>query len=181
MKRVIFDTNIYGNVIEAGEVSVIEKNIENVLVNYGSVIVRRELRGYEGKRTVFHEGKVRKFRALLLEAYDVLVKKTYEVDEKTDRLAEEYFLTYKKLGGAKLRDEITNDFLIVATAVIHDLEVIYTEEKEGSAKEGGTKTMRSPEALKAYEIVNELNGFKSPEFRSYEELKSDLRVKRWSA
>lgn len=176
MKRVIFDTNIYGNMIEAGEMSIIEKNIEEVLVNYGSVVVRRELRGYEGKRTVFHEGKVRKFRALLLEAYDLLVKKTYEVDEKTDRLAEEYFITYKKLGGAKLREEITNDFLIVATAAIHDLEVIYTEEKEGS-----TKTMRSPAALKAYEIVNELNGFKSPKFRSYEELKSDLRVKRWSA
>lgn len=176
MKRVIFDTNIYGRMIEKAELGFIADNAAGVLVNYGSVVVRQELRGYRGKEVVNYEGKVRKFRSLLLEAYDSLVKKTYEIDEKTDRLAEEYFITYRKLGGAKLREEILNDFLIVATAAIHELEIIYTEEQEGAAK-----TMRSPEALKAYEIINELNGLHSPQFKNYEELKATLKSRRWFA
>ena len=176
MKRVIFDTSIYGRIIESGELGFVSDNMAEILVNYGSVIVKRELKSYEGKRVVLHEGKVRKFRALLLEAYDALVKTTYEVDEKTDRLAEEYFVAYEKLGGKKLRNEIINDFLVVATAAIHQLEIVYTEEKEGI-----TRTMRSPEALKAYEIINELNRLESPLFKSYAELKASLKSKRWFA
>ena len=176
MKRVIFDTSIYGRIIENGELSFVSDNMAEILVNYGSVIVKRELKSYEGKRVVLHEGKVRKFRALLLEAYDALVKTTYEVDEKTDRLAEEYFVAYEKLGGKKLRNEIINDFLIIATAAIHELEIVYTEEKEGTVR-----TMRSPEALKAYEIINELNRLKSSLFRSYRELRASLKSKRWFA
>ena len=181
MKRVIFDTSIYGRIIESGELSFVSDNMAEILVNYGSVIVKRELKSYEGKRVVLHEGKVRKFRALLLEAYDALVKTTYEVDERTDRLAEEYFVAYEKLGGKKLRNEIVNDFLVVATAAIHELEIVYTEEKDGSAKEGSARTMRSPEALKAYEIINELNRLKLPQFKSYEELKATLKSRRWFA
>ena len=176
MKRVIFDTSIYGRIIENGELAFVSDSIASVLINYGSVVVRQELKSYEGKRVVFHEGKVRKFRALLLEAYDALVKKTYEVDGKTDRLAEEYFVAYEKLGGKELRERIINDFLVVATAAIHELEIVYTEEKEGS-----TRTMRSPEALKAYEIINELNSLKLPQFKSYQELKATLKSRRWFA
>lgn len=176
MKRVIFDTSIYGRIIENGELAFVSDSIASVLVNYGSVVVRQELKSYEGKRVVFHEGKVRKFRALLLEAYDALVKKTYEVDGKTDGLAEEYFVAYEKLGGKELRGEIINDFMVVATAAIHELQIVYTEEKEGSAR-----TMRSPEALKAYEIINELNRLKLPQFKSYQELKATLKSRRWFA
>ena len=176
MKRVIFDTNIYGVIVEKAELNYILESMKGVLTDYGSVVVKQELKAYQGKKTIFHESKVRKLRSLLLEAYDLLVKKTYDVDEKTDRLAEEYFITYKKLGGKWSREKILNDFLIVATAALHDLEIVYTEEKEGS-----DKTMRSPEAIKAYDIVNELNNLNAPEFRSYEELKTGLRLKRWSA
>ncbi len=180
MKRVIFDTNIYGRIVENAELAFVASSIDNFLVNYGSVVVKRELKGYEGGRTVQYEGKVRKFRALLLEAYDILTRKTYEVDERTARLAEEYFMVYVRLGGKKLRGELLNDFHVVATASIHSLEVVYTEEKEG-AKGGTAGTMRSPEALKAYEIVNELNKLNSPQFKSYKELKATLKSKRWFA
>lgn len=180
MKRVIFDTNIYGRIIENGELSFVSGGISGVLINYGSVVVKRELKGYEGKRVVLHEGKARKFRALLLEAYDALVKATYEVDEKTDGLAEECFVAYEKLGGKRSRGEILNDFLVVATAVIHKLEIVYTEEKEGK-EASSARTMRSPEALKAYEIVNALNSLELPFFKSYQELKATLKAKRWFA
>lgn len=174
VSRVIFDTNIYGRIIEKSELDMVISNMHGHLLNYGSVVVKQELKAYEGKRTLHYDGKVRKFRALLLEAYEFLVKKTYEIDDKTNDLAGAYFTAYKKLGGKKSHSEIINDFLIVATASIHQLEIIYTEDKEGG-------TMRAPEALKAYEIINELSYLEMPKFRSYEQLRSDLKIKRWSS
>ncbi|MBI2137758.1 hypothetical protein HYU12_04545 [Candidatus Woesearchaeota archaeon] len=180
MKRVIFDTNIYGRIVENAELVFVANGIDNLLVNYGSIVVKQELKGYEGSRVLRYEGKVRKFRALLFEAYDLLVKKTYEIDERTSRLAKEYFMVYVKLGGNKPQNELLNDFLVVATASIHGLEIVYTEEKE-DVKEGTARTMRSQEALKAYEIINELNKLNSPKFKSYKDLKATLKAKRWFA
>ncbi len=108
VSRVIFDTNIYGRVIEKSELDKLINDVQGCLLNYGSVVIKQELKAYEGKRTVPYEGKIRKFRALLLEAYELLVKKTYE-------------------------------------------------------------------------IINELANLKMPKFRSYEQLKADLKLKRWSS
>ncbi|MBI3051804.1 hypothetical protein HYY74_05100 [Candidatus Woesearchaeota archaeon] len=90
VKRVMFDTNIYGRLIEREELKLVTEKIGGSMANYGSVI-------------------------------------------------------------------------------------IYSEEKEGAAR-----SMRSPEALKAYEVVNELNRLGQVSFRNYGQLRVDI-AKRWSS
>ncbi len=171
----IFDTNIYGRIVDNVDLQLVTETAKNLFMVYGSVVINRELRAYEGKATVEFEGKTRKLRALLFEAYDSLVRdRIYPLDAETERLAEGYFLAYKKFGGRKPQAQIINDFLIVATASLHRLEIIYSDD---------SKTMVSGEAVKAYELVNGLNYLEMPQFKSYEELKAELKrhVRRWSA
>ena len=174
MKRVIFDTNIYGRMVENNELRYVVEASENILTVYGSVIINRELRNYEGITTLEFEGRTRKLRSLLFEAYNLLVKdRIYPLDDKTDRLAEGYFLAYQKFGGKKDQSSIINDFLIAAIASLHRLEIIYSDD---------SKTMKSEEAQKAYELVNSLHNLAAPQFKSYQELIKELKqTKRWSS
>ena len=69
--------------------------------------------------------------------------------------------------------EVTEDFTIVATASVHNLELIYSDDKA---------TMLSKEAVDAYTLVNDLHNLPTPDFRSYDkfiqELKKPLRRQR---
>ncbi len=172
MRRVLFDTNIYGRIVENKDLRFVAKTSEGLIKICGSVIVNKELRGYEGKAVLEFEGKTRKLKSLLFEAYYELVKDhIYPVDANVERLAEGYFVAYKKFGGKKERSQIFNDFLIVATASLHRLEIIYSDD---------SKTMKSLEAKDAYELVNSMNDLAPPNFKSYEELKKELKLRRWS-
>jgi hypothetical protein len=80
-------------------------------------------------------------------------------------LASKYFIVYKELGGTAKEKDIENDFLIVAAASIKSLDVVVSEDN---------KTMKDRTAMKSYEIVNKLNGLRTPEFIGYELFKKLL-------
>jgi hypothetical protein len=93
-----------------------------------------------------------------------VISKSYDLTLETERLCEDYFITYKELGGAFGVNEMRNDFLIVACATIHEMDIIVSED---------SRSLLSEDALKAYSIVNALYKRKNPAFIKY------LEFKRW--
>ena len=166
MKKVILDTNIYGRVLELKDYEFVLSQKSKVMV-YGSVVIRKELRETDAGAMIDYEERQRKLRILLLTLYDSLVgEKNLGVTPAIERLAEQYFSVYKKLGGKASFPKIIEDFTIMATATLHNLELVYSEDKG---------TMRSEEARKAYLLVNDLHNLPTPLFRSYEEFKQELK------
>ncbi|MBI2076323.1 MAG: hypothetical protein HYT72_03700 [Candidatus Aenigmarchaeota archaeon] len=158
MKRVILDTNIYGRIIERKE----EEEIQNALrkrkdvIIYGFDVVRKELRGLSGESLI---GR-RKLRILLLTLYDTIARThIFLTTSLINQLAEDYYSTYRHVGGNKSKDKIFNDFLIIACASLHELDIVVSEDN---------KTMFSNEATSAYRIVNNLRKYRMPEFISYQ-------------
>lgn len=168
MKRALLDTNIYGKIIENKDELIVRKafgQAKNPLIAYGFKIVRSELRD-TSKEVKIYETKL---MTALLSIYDFVVKDhelpfTSEIEE----LSGDYYLAYRKIGGIKDRDQILNDFKIVACAAINNLEVVYSEDN---------KTMLSDAALKSYDIVNGIKKIKTPKSVNYKEFIKE--VKRW--
>lgn len=160
MKRVLLDTNIYGRVVERSdeEVQTLAEKRKDIVI-YGFDVVRKELRAVS--KDVKHGKK--KVRLALLALYDSLVKShIYGTTSPIRQLAGEYFKAYKELGGRKSEKEILNDFMIVACASIHELDIVVSEDN---------KTMLSDSALKAYRIVNSLRKYRTPQFIGYEDFR----------
>ncbi len=163
MKRVLLDTNVYGHLIMDTEVA---KDLLDLmpaqLLIYGSEVVRVELRDVSKKEKVEDKSK----RMLLLNLYDALTQKegrTYRTTPFIEILALQYFDEYSKLEGKKGYEELRKDFIIIATASIHGLDVVVSSD---------TKTMLSGHAKAAYENVNHRNQLRTPKLLSYEELKN---------
>jgi hypothetical protein len=76
-------------------------------------------------------------------------------------LAEEYWKDYKSNKGGTSKRKIFPDFLIVAVATIHWLDIVVSEDN---------KTMKSRIALKAYNKINKEKKFNTPKFISLNEL-----------
>jgi len=161
MKRVILDTNIYGRIVEKEQEEELSQFLEKRrdIIIYGFDVVRKELRNITNDVRL----EKRLLRLLLLGLYDRLVKShIYQTTEPIRQLAADYRKTYNELGGKKSEREMLNDFLIVACASIHQLDIVVSEDN---------KTMLSDEALKAYRIVNNLRKYKTPDFVGYEEFR----------
>ena len=170
MKRELLDSNIYGKIIERMEVDFMLNNLpkSNIIV-YGSDIIRKELRDTPKEKIMLSENKKKKIRILLLNLYDFIVKNhQLKTTDAVRELADAYYIAYKKLGGFKARAEIINDFMIVATATINKLEVVYSED---------SKTMLSEDSVKSYELVNSIKKLGTPKFKSYEEFKDEISKK----
>ena len=171
MKRVLLDTNIYGDVVERGDAAIIrslaEKGVHEILAVYGNSVVRKELREIPRKAEVS-----RKLRLAVLSLYDLLVGgRSLELTAGMCELAENYLRAYKELKGQLPRSKLTheklyNDFLIVATATMKNLDVVYLSDAE---------TMLSEEALKAYRIVNDVKKLRTPGFETYGDFMRELR------
>lgn len=127
---------------------------------YGFEIVRKELRAT--RRVIVNMN----LRMDLLRVYDDLVKKTYEVTESMKKLAEEYYLSYTKLGGSHPRGKLINDFLIIACASLKDLNIVVSND---------VRTMLSEFAINAYKKVNKTKGINLPSFINYEEFKNVIK------
>ena len=170
MKRELLDSNIYGKIIEKMDVDLILNNLpKSSIVVYGSDVIRRELRDTPKEKIMIAENKKIKIRILLLNLYDFVVKNhQLKTTDAVKELAEAYYLTYKKFGGFKARDEIINDFIIVSTATLNKLDVVYSEDN---------KTMLGTDAIKSYELVNSIKKLKTPKFKSYEEFKNEISKK----
>lgn len=153
--RAMLDTNTY-EVLYKKDLSKILRSIESgELIVYGCRVIRNELR--EIPKGVIVDGK--NYRGLLLSIYDKLTKgHTYPVESLAEALAEEYWKTYN--GGVAKR-KILPDFLIIAVATLHRLDIIVSEDD---------KTMKSKPAMQAYEKVNAKNCLETPRFISIEKL-----------
>ena len=161
MKRIILDTNIYGRIIEKKEEEKIKKLIEKRrdIILYGFDVVRKELRDVPKEVRV----ERRRLRLVLLALYDGLVRThIYFTTSPIKQLTNEYYKVYKELGGKRSEKEMLNDFLIVACASIHELDIVVSEDN---------KTMLSDEAKKSYKIANSLRGYKMPDFIGYGEFR----------
>ena len=173
MKRVLLDTNIYGEIVKCNDTELVKRFVENKLgmniAVYGNSVIRRELRDVPKKT---QEG--RRTRLAVLTLYDLMVgSHSFELTGVMHELANAYVSVHKELKGQLQRkksfdEPLYNDFLIIASATLKGLDVVYSCDE---------KTMFSEEARKAYKIVNDVKKLRTPNFESYDGFIKE--IKRW--
>ena len=110
MKRLLLDTNIYGEIIIDRELDLLissyRKNHHNLI--YGFSFIRKELRATPKTKKY----GPRNLRVALLSLYDLIVgKHSLVVDEtKLKSIAEKYYGMYRELGGSFGKEELMSDF-----------------------------------------------------------------------
>ncbi|MBI5072388.1 hypothetical protein HZA99_01070 [Candidatus Woesearchaeota archaeon] len=165
MKRVLMDTNIYGRLIEDPLfLEVFSKVVPHDFVVYGTPLIRKELR--EIPTSLKIEEKSKRNTALL--TYDSFVRKdnhTLQINEFIMLLAHKYFEEYKRQGGSFSLHELLSDFLLVACASLHKLDLVVSDDK---------RTMLSEKAKIAYSIINENQQFRTPSFYNYNNFKQEV-------
>lgn len=152
MVEVIFDTNIYGKIVEDKDEDAlllaesIKKDNNFNIRNFR--VVRDELRKYPK----------------LLPLYDSLVSKNQTpVSKQIEELAKSYFKEYKSLGGTQSKTKnFMNDLMIVACASAKGCNLVFSNDK---------KSMHNSHAIKAYRNVNLKSNLRTPTFYYYEDLK----------
>ncbi len=147
---------MYGVVVERAMLGLLASlGSSRTILAYGFQIIRKELRDTPKTATY---GK-RSVRNLLLQSYDSLVRAhEFQLTPVIEAIAEEYARNYA--GGIAVR-KLSADFLIVACAAIHHLDVVVTEDSH---------SMASAPALRAYEKVNKVNSLRTPRFYKLEKL-----------
>ncbi|MBI2151603.1 PIN domain-containing protein [Candidatus Woesearchaeota archaeon] len=162
MKRLMLDTNIFGLLVSDKDFhmmhSILENNKEELRI-YGLNLIRQELK--MAPRTIIAGVNV---QASLLRAYSSFTTSEYVIDEKLKIIAEEYFKMYSKLGGGYTKEKLWNDFLIVACASVKDISVVVSEDNA---------TMLNEIAQKSYQIINQKEGLKLPDFIGYKLFKKE--------
>ena len=153
--RVMLDTSVYESVF-LRHIDKLKKMVEeDRIIVYGCNVVRKELR--EIPQDVKYLGK--SFRNSLLLVYDKFTgSHSYPVESVVEFIAEEYWKEYE--GGISKR-KLMNDFLIVAVASIHNLDIIVSEDNH---------SMKSRLAIETYKKVNDRNAFRTPMFYSISQL-----------
>ena len=153
--RAMLDTNVYEILYKKDPQPVIKLIKSGCLIVYGCKVIRRELR--EIPPTLRIDGK--SYRSTLLSLYDQFTKNhSYPVESLSETLAAEYWKAYN--GGVAKR-KMMPDFLIVAIATIHRLDIIVSEDE---------RTMKSRQAMKAYVQVNQQKELQTPKFIKISEL-----------
>jgi len=165
MKRVIFDTNVYGKLITEPDFSYLKNCIisDKNLAVYGYLLIRKELRDIPKQPL-----RSKQTRILLLGLYDDITKgKMLRHSQEIVQLAESYCMSYKRKGGIYgWKTNIKVDFMLVACAALHGLDVVISDD---------TKTLGSCQALKAYSEVNRERKIRTPSFLTYTEFSEKLR------
>ncbi|MBI2105311.1 hypothetical protein HYT56_00565 [Candidatus Woesearchaeota archaeon] len=167
MKRILPDTNIYGELVIDKDIARIKDNFEKSkekLTIYGLKLVRDELRSTHKHSRV--EGK--NLRVALLSLYDYFVR-DHELKSKMEELnkiADNYYKTYRSFGGSKSKNIMMNDFLIVACASKNNLDIVVSNDNI---------TMLTENAVRAYNNINELIGLKTPKFINYKDFKEIIK------
>ena len=158
--RVLLDTNIYGYVIEF-DLDLVQRITScNRIVVYGNTVIRKELRDTpKEKKTETMQG----YRMLLLNNFDLIAgKHVISVTKETEELAKEYFKEFKGTRGIQSWQRIKNDFLIVASAALKNLDIVVSEDN---------KTMLSKKAVDSYQVVNGKHFIRTPTFFDYKNFK----------
>lgn len=163
--RVIFDTNIYGNLAEELDREEIEKRIkdEKDFIVYNFAPIRKEIRNIP-KTTKASK----KARILLLRVYDNITEGHFlENSIKITNLAKMYYSHYRNLGGIYgWETNIRVDLMIVACASFHGLDIVYSDDQ---------RTMLGKIALKAYKHININENLRTPYFLHYIDLLNKFR------
>ena len=160
-KRIILDTNIYGWILKKKEEEILVDELLNkkdILV-YGNDIIRKELRDVPKKIKLGDKN----FRIMILNLYDRIIKDhSFVTTNFIKKVAGNYFETFKEISRIPSRPKMINDFLIVACASVHNLDIVVSEDE---------KTLSSKDSLTTYRIVNNLRGFNMPEFINYKKFR----------
>lgn len=169
IKKYLLDANIYGEMVVDKEIEELRENFEvlrKVILVYGiNSVIRKELRNTPKKIKV--EGK--NLRNYLLMLYDNFTEgHEIKIFSDTESIVNTYYKTYRELGGSKSKNELYNDFIIVACASKNGMDIIVSQDE---------KSMRTENAIRSYKIVNEANKLRTPEFIEYKTFKSILRGK----
>ena len=157
MLRVIFDTNIYGLLATEPGCEGITKRIQSDegFIVYGYAPIRREIRDIPKKTKMS-----RKVRVQLLGIYDRITGH-HVLNHSTEiaQLAKKYYDHYRYLGGTYGCDtNIRIDFMIVACASFHGMDLVYSSDK---------KTMLGEQARKAYHHINIQENLRTPYFLKF--------------
>ena len=163
MLRIIFDTNIYGKLIEEERSNEIRRMIleDKGFVIYGFQLIRKELRDTPKAEKL---GKLNK-RNLLLSLYDELTEGRYLQDSiEINKLALKFYNSYRGFGGIKAweKSNVDADFTIVACASFYKLDVVVSDD---------SKTLLSKPAMKSYRHICVKEGRWQPNFWKYSDLK----------
>ena len=165
MLRVIFDTNIYGKLVEESHFEDIATKIKDDqdFKVYGFQLIRKELRDTPKASKL---GKLSR-RNLLLGLYDNLTSGRYFKDSiQIHKLANKFYNAYRQFGGIQNWEDanIDVDFTIVACASFYKLDIVVSDDQ---------KTLLGKPALKAYKHICIKEGCWHPNFWKYK----DLRVR----
>lgn len=165
MLRVIFDTNIYGRLLNESDREQLEEKIrsDKKFIVYGYNLIRKEIRDI---RKVTKASK--QTRILLLGMYDRITGNHFlEHSIKITNLAMKYYNAYRNFGGIyNWKTNIRVDFMIVACASFHGLDIVYSADK---------KTLGGKIARKAYKIINAKETLRTPDFFTYQLLVKKFR------
>ncbi len=110
----------------------------------------------------------RRTRNLLLGLYDRITGNHFlEHSIKITNLARKYYDHYRHLGGIYGWDtSIRIDFMIVACASVHGLDIVYSEDN---------RTLLNKTSLKAYDHINLKENLRTPGFLKYKDLLAKFR------
>ena len=163
--RVIFDTNIFGHLLNEPDAGEIEDKItaEKEFVVYDYQPIRKELRDTPTTSVVS-----KRTRILLLAMYDRITGNHHLKDSsKILDLAKMYHEKYKELGGIYgWHTNIRVDFMIVACGSVHGLDLVYSNDN---------KTLLGDKAQEAYDLVNMKENLRTPKFLKYADLLNKFR------
>lgn len=131
---------------------VVDKNLPNLRENYqkkkdfivyGFSLIRKELRATS--KTKLYNGM--NLLVALLSLYDEFVRdKTLTVEEmELRKIAEAYYMAYRKIGGNYPEEELMADYLIVACAALKGMDLVVSNDHA---------TMLSDYSLTAYSLVH---------------------------
>ena len=165
MKRVIFDTNVYGFLFKEPDLEDLKVQLilSQDLIVYGYFQIRKELRNIAPKSKV-----AKKLRNSLLVLYDTITHgRIFNQSSEVILLAEAYHEAYKTNGDIHgWHTNIKYDFMLVACASLNRLDVVVSADR---------KTLRSRHALNAYDEVNAFRRLETPDFLDYSDLVEKLR------
>lgn len=168
-KRILLDTSVYGKLVLDVPFSslLVQRKKDVEFVFYGNSVIRNELRATPKHITLIN----RRLRSYLLQTYDSLITKENHnliVNMFVEQLSDLYYGEYRKRKGASGEASIKNDFIIVACASIYQMDIVVSDNK---------KTLLSDAALKAYEYVNKMQGFRNPIYLEYERFKEKVLMR----
>ncbi|MEK6948855.1 MAG: hypothetical protein AABX34_01445 [Nanoarchaeota archaeon] len=173
MNTYIFDTNVYGEIL-------VEQNREEIVHKlktaksffiYGVDVIEKEIDN--SPKDIKYKGQF--FRTALLSLFEVIVDEIIKVTPITEYLANQYFKKFKELEASGkfyklIKDkrkkysetDLKIDFEIIAVASLKEVDIVVSADK---------RTMLSNLAAETYNIINKINGLRTPKLVDYFEFR----------